>query len=159
MIVRWTVLACGDPNRGDDGAALAAVDRLTRTGAADARIRRVGMLEVDHVIDALAAGHCVVVDAVRGVEPGTVVELPLARLAGGSSGLIPASSHALPLAETIRLAELLGADLERGMFVGIGGRSFELGAELSEAAAWGATAAAVAMERILRTSRTASRCA
>lgn len=160
MSERWTILACGDPARGDDGAALAAVDRLTRNGAADARIRRVGMLQVEHVIDALAAGRCLVVDAVRGVEPGSVVELPLAKLAAGSSGFIPASSHALPLGETVRLAELLGADLARGTFIGIGGRSFDLGTAMSDDAASGVEAAVAAIERLLNEgSRAVSRCA
>jgi len=156
---RWTILACGDPSRGDDGAALAAVDRLSPGVSTDARIRPVGMLEVDHLIDALAAGRCLVVDAVRGVEPGVVVELPLSELAAGSSGFIPASSHALPLGETVRLAELLGADLTRGTFVGIGGRTFELGAALSEEAASGIEGAVATIERLLAESRAAAPCA
>jgi hydrogenase maturation protease len=157
---RWTILACGDPARGDDGAALAAVDRLATSGAADARIRRVGMLQVEHVIDALAAGGCLVVDAVRGVEPGSVVELRLVELAAGSSGFIPASSHALPLGETVRLAELLGADLGRGTFIGIGGRSFDLGAAMTDDAVSGVEAAAAAIERLLHEgTQTVSQCA
>ena len=160
MSDRWTILACGDPARGDDGAALAAVDRVAGGGTADALIRRVGMLHVEHVIDALAAGRCLVVDAIRGVEPGVPVELPLRQLATGSSGFTPASSHALPLDETVRLAELLGADLARGMFMGIGGRSFDLGDALSDEASRGVDAAVAAIERLLREApRGASRCA
>ena len=155
----WTILACGDPSRGDDGAALAAVERLSPGVPTDTRIRPISMLEVDHLIDALAAGRCLVVDAVRGVEPGVVVELPWAQLAAGSSGFTPASSHALPLRETVRLAELLGADLARGTFVGIGGRSFELGTGLSADAEQGIDAAVGAIERLLAESRAVSPCA
>lgn len=160
MSERWTILACGDPSRGDDGAALAAVDRLSPGVSTDAWIRPVGMLQVEHVIDALAAGCCLVVDAVRGVEPGSVVALPLAELAAGPSGFIPASSHALPLGETVRLAELLGADLTSGTFIGIGGGSFDLGTAMSDDAASGVEAAVAAIERLLNDGpRAVSRCA
>ena len=158
MSGHWTILACGDASRGDDGAALVVVDRLAGTGAGDVRIRRVGQLEVDHLIEALAGGPCVVVDAVRGIHPGHVVELPLGDLASGTSGAVMASTHALPPGETIRLAELLGADLDGGTFIGIGGRSFELGAAMSPEAMAGVDAAAAAIERLLLKPRTAARC-
>jgi hydrogenase maturation protease len=130
---RWTVLVCGDASRGDDGAAIAAAARLEHGGFRTTRVRRVGQLEPDDLVSALAAGgRCLVVDAVRGVEPGRIVEVPLRRLTT-SDGPQPASSHALPLEIVIGLAEALGADIDRAVFIGIGGRSFELGAGLSPA--------------------------
>jgi len=130
---RWTILVCGDASRGDDGAAIAAVARLERCNPPAIRVRRVGQLEPDDLVSAVAAGgRCLVVDAVRGVEPGRIVEVPLRRLIA-SDGPQPASSHALPLEIVIGLAEALGADIDRAVFVGIGGRSFELGAGLSPA--------------------------
>ena len=159
MTAHWTILVCGDAARGDDGAGLAVADRLTRSGCADARIRRVGQLQAEDLIAALAHGPCIVVDAVRGVEPGHVVELPLGRLASASSEVVPASTHALPVDVTVRLAEALGANLELGTFVGVGGRSFELGAGLSAEAAGGIEPAAAAIERRLATPGGAARCA
>ena len=60
---------------------------------------------------------------------------------------------------TVRLAEALGADLELGTFVGVGGHSFELGAGLSAEAAEGIEPAAAAIERRLAAPRGAARCA
>ena len=130
MTAPCTLLVCGDAARGDDGAAIAAVARLGPSRRIGVRVRLVGQLEPDDLVGALANGRCVVVDAVRGVEPGAVVEIPLRRLAA-PGGPMPASSHALPIPTVIGLAEALGADLDRGRFVGIGGDRFELGAGLS----------------------------
>jgi hydrogenase maturation protease len=133
MSGRCTVLVCGDPSRGDDGAAIAAVARLERGDPPATRVRRVGQLEPDDLVNAVAGGgRCVVVDAVRGIEPGRVIVAPLRSIAA-SDGPQPASSHALPLEIVIGLAEALGADLDRAVFVGIGGRRFELGTGLSPA--------------------------
>jgi hydrogenase maturation protease len=149
MNARWTILVCGDPARGDDGAGLAAVDRLEPGRRVGVRVRRVSMLEPDDLVSALAAGPCIVVDAVRGVEPGQVVEIPLRRLAA-VDGPVPASSHALPLETVIGLAEALGADIDDGTFIGIGGRWFGLGRGLTPAASRGLDACAGAIERTIR---------
>jgi hydrogenase maturation protease len=141
-----TVLVCGDPARGDDGAGIAAVARMRRADRIGVDIRRVGQLEPDDLVDALAAGDCVVVDAVRGIEPGTIVEVPLRRLAT-AGGPQPASSHALPLATVIGLAEALGADVDRATFVGIGGNRFDLGTGLSAPVATGLDACVTAILR------------
>ena len=132
MTGRCTLLVCGDPARGDDGAAIAAVARLAPMRRPGVRVRLVGQLDPDHLVEALVDGRCLVVDAVRGVEPGQVVEVPLRRLIA-ADGPVPASSHALPLDAVIGLAEALGADLDRGVFVGIGGTQFALGDQLSPA--------------------------
>jgi hydrogenase maturation protease len=145
---RCTVLVLGDSARGDDGAAAAAVARLAPIGRASVRVRHVGQLGPDDLVEALVEGRCVVVDAVRGIDPGSVVELPLRRLAA-AGGPQPASSHALPVETVIGLAEALGADLDRGAFVGIGGSLFDLGAGLSPAVEHGLTEAAAAIGRTI----------
>ena len=127
----WTVLVLGDPMRGDDGAALLAAEHL-EAGGTRHTIRRVGMLGPEDLVAALADGPCLVLDAVRGIAPGETVELPLDRVAD-AGGPQPASSHALPAGTIVRLAEALGARLESGTFLGIGGERFELGDGISPA--------------------------
>jgi hydrogenase maturation protease len=124
-----TILVCGDRYRGDDAAALLGADRLEQVVPEDVVVRRVGQLGPDQLVAAAAAGRCLVIDAVRGVEPGTIVVMPLADLR--TAGPASASSHALPLPTVIALADALGADIGRGTFVGIGGEAFELGEGLS----------------------------
>ena len=132
MSATWTILACGDASRGDDGAAIAVLERLPGEVSARVVVRRVGMLEPDDLVAATRGGSCVVLDAVRGVEPGSLVELPVADLAAFDAPA-PASSHALPLEVVIGLAEALGADLDAATFLGIGGSDFDLGRGLSDA--------------------------
>jgi hydrogenase maturation protease len=131
MSTPWTVLVLGDAMRGDDGAALLAAEHLERRTTLH-NIRRVGMLGPEDLVEALANGPCLVLDAVRGIEPGEVVELPLERVAS-AGGPQPASSHALPAGTIIGLAEALGARLQAGTFLGIGGERFELGDAISPA--------------------------
>ena len=126
----WTVLACGERERGDDAAALEAAVRLDTGTWTSARVRLVGQLSPEHLMDALDAGPVLVLDAVRGVEPGTVVEMPLAALLDRPAGWT-ATTHVLPMVSVVRLAGALGAPLDRGWFVGLGGTRFELGLGLS----------------------------
>jgi hydrogenase maturation protease len=153
MTATCTVLTCGDASRADDGAAIAAIGRLTEDRRQGVRVRLVGQLEPEDVLEALLAGRCIVVDAVRGVEPGEVIEIPLRSL-GATGGPQPASSHAMPIAIVIGLAEALGADLDNGVFVGIGGRSFELGSSLSVPVEAGLGALAAAVDQRIRASAT-----
>lgn len=127
-----TVLVLGDPMRGDDGAALLAAKHLETAAIPGCRIRRVGQLGPDDLVAALTEGPCLVLDAVRGVPPGEVVERPLAHVAD-AGGPQPASSHALPPGVIVRLAAALGAPLEAGTFLGIGGERFGLGEAISPA--------------------------
>jgi hydrogenase maturation protease len=139
-----TILVCGDRARGDDGAAIEAVAHLAPARRYGVRVRVVGQLEPDHLVTALLTGRCIVVDAVRGVPPGRVVEMPLRRILE-PDGPQPASSHALPVGTVVGLAAALGADIDQGWFVGIGGAEFGLGTGLSETveAAVGSVAAAI----------------
>jgi Ni,Fe-hydrogenase maturation factor len=100
--------------------AIAALERLPAELAGRVVVRRVGMLEPDDLVAATRGGSCVVLDAVHGVEPGSLVELPVAALAALDAPA-PASSHALPLDVVIGLAEALGADLDAATFLGMGG--------------------------------------
>ena len=129
MITHATVLVCGDRHRRDDAAALCAADRLGQVVPDDVDLRRVGQLGPDDLVAASSAGRCLVIDAVRGIAPGTVVSMPLVDLQ--ARGPASASSHALPLPTVVALADALGADMKGGMFVGIGGEEFELGEGLS----------------------------
>ena len=127
------VLVCGEPQRGDDAVAFAAV------GALSARIRRLadvrpcGQLEVDDLLAVPEGTGCVVVDAAVGVPPGKVVCIPLAEIAERPGGGAPRSSHTLPPDQAIRLAAALRGAPPEGVFVGIGGVDFSLGAGLSPA--------------------------
>jgi hydrogenase maturation protease len=126
----WTVLVCGDRGRGDDGAAMVAVERLPRRLRAEVRIRMCNQLEPDELVAALLSGPCLVLDTVRGVAPGALIEVPLTHLLTGDS-LAPSSSHALPMPIVVGLAASLGASLERSVFLGIGGAKFGPGERLS----------------------------
>jgi hydrogenase maturation protease len=128
----WTVLVCGDRMRGDDGAALAAVERLPRRLRAEIRIRPCSQLEPDELVAALLSGPCLVLDTVHGVAPGSLLEVPLTRLLSGD-GPAHASSHALPMPIIVGLAAAMGARLDDGAFLGIGGTPHGAGERLSPA--------------------------
>lgn len=129
------LFVCGSPDRGDDGAALAAVAGLLPTLPRDVlekiEVRRCSQLGIDDLVDLPPEMTAVVVDAAVGIAPGQVIVLSLARVAGQRVGPAPHSSHALPPDVTIRLAGDLRGALPEGSFVGIGGRSFAFGRPLS----------------------------
>jgi hydrogenase maturation protease len=135
--VRTVLLACGEPERGDDGAALAAVAALPPLVAGRVAIVRCGQLEVDHLLAVPDGAVCVVVDAAVGVAAGEVVVIPLADLADRAGRGAPRSSHALPPDQVVSLAAALRGRPPDGVFVGIGGRAFGLGAGLSPEVAAG----------------------
>lgn len=129
------VLVCGNPDRGDDGAAVAAVATVLPTLPADVlarlEVRRCPQLAARDLLDIPSTVRAVIVDAALGAAPGQVVVVPLGDLAGRSDTPIPHSSHAVPADLPIRLAALIRSDPPDGTFVGIGGRSFGYGATLS----------------------------
>ena len=126
-----TVFVCGQPLRGDDGAARAAVMELPPQARLAARIREVGELSVEDLLTLAPGSAAIVVDAVSGVEPGRLVSFELTELRTHAPGLAPRSTHQLPLDQVVGLAELLGADV-RGTFIGVGGLDFGFGRPLSE---------------------------
>lgn len=131
------LLVCGNGDRGDDGAALAAVagvlPTLPRSVLDRVEVRRCPQLDVTDLADLPEGVSAVVVDTAVGIAPGQVVVLPLDRVAHDGGGPVPFSSHALPPQATLRLAADLRGSTPAGSFVGIGGRSFAFGRPLSAA--------------------------
>jgi hydrogenase maturation protease len=129
-VAEVTVLVCGEPLRGDDAIGPRVADALSERVRRRAEVRQVGGLMPDDLLR--SAGPVIVVDAVRGLPAGTVVDLPLGDVTElEASGAGPASSHTLPLASVVAIAEHLEGGRLRGRFIGIGGASFELGAPMS----------------------------
>jgi len=130
---RVAVLVCGEPERGDDAAAFAAVATLPDTVRAIIDVVLCGQLEVEHLLDVPDGLPCVVVDAAVGIPPGEVVAIPLAMVASRPGSGAPRSSHTLPPDQVISLAAALRGRPPEGVFVGIGGEEFGFGAGLSQA--------------------------
>jgi hydrogenase maturation protease len=126
-----TLLVCGEPMRGDDALGLAVLAALPPSARALAEVRHVGQLMPDDLVP--NESPVIVLDAVAGPKPGTLVDLPIDRLAAASAGrdFTPASSHALPLTVTLGIVERLSGRLPDGRFVGIAGADYALGAGLS----------------------------
>ena len=122
------VLVCGDAQRRDDGVALRAVERLTGPIRAMVDLRFVGQLDPQALLD--AGSPCVVVDAVVGVAPGTILCSPLAAVAEIGAAA-PHSSHALPAAMVVGLAQAMGADVAGSRLVGVGIGDVRFGTALS----------------------------
>lgn len=129
--VRVEVLACGAVDRGDDGAALVAVRDLAGLPS-DVRVRAIGRLDIDDLLEVPAGATVVIVDAATGIRPGRVLDVPLDRVLNDLDGLRPRSSHALAVPEVLGLAELLRGQPIRGRLVAIGGADFGLCGRLSE---------------------------
>jgi hydrogenase maturation protease len=132
------VFVCGEPARGDDAAAFAAVGLLPPAVRARASIVPVGGLDVLLLLDLPPGEPCVVVDAVAGLPPGEIWVRPLAALVDRAQALTgagrapePRSSHELPLDQVLALAAALRDAPPAGTFVGIGGSCWEAGAPLS----------------------------
>ena len=134
MSVAVRILACGAIDRGDDGAALLAVRRLPVAARRVACVEEVGQLSAEHLLGS-PGSRSVVVDCVRGVPAGLILELPLAELPALEASLRVSSTHALSAGEAVGLAAALGAVGPRDRFLGIGGTSFAVGGPLSKAVA------------------------
>lgn len=139
MTVRVPVFVCGEPTRGDDAAAHAAVELLAPAARELADVVAAGQLDVLFLLDLPADRPCVVVDAVAGLAPGEVWVRPLAALVDRARALErsgravePRSSHELPLEQVLALAATLRDHPPAGTFVGIGGACWDAGAGLSD---------------------------
>jgi hydrogenase maturation protease len=124
---RATLFIIGHPNRGDDGAAEAALARIDHLALAAVEVVRALDLDVETL---MRAGPVVVVDAIRGPTPGTIVVWTLAEVAELPEAPT-ASTHGLPLPAVLKLAAALGGHPLRGRFVGIAGARFSIGSPLS----------------------------
>lgn len=135
------LLVCGNADRGDDGAALAAVahilPRIEDAIRHRIEVRRCAQLDPTDLVDVPAGQACIVVDTVVGVDAGTVVLMPLEQLAADGHGVSPRSSHALPIDQVLGIAAALRGALPTGVFVGIGGRRFGFGGRRSRAVTLG----------------------
>ena len=126
------VLICGSPDRGDDGAAPAAARILGAELPNGVRLRIVGQLDIDDLLDIPTGAAVVIVDAATGLRPGQVLSLPLDSLSGSGQPVRPRSSHALAFPEVVGLAELIRGHPIRGRIVAVGAVDFALGGALSE---------------------------
>ena len=130
------VFVCGSPDRGDDGAAVAAAEVVRPTLPPDVRMRTVGQLDVEDLLAVEPDAAVVIVDVATGIEPGVVVEMALARL-HERDALCPRSSHALAVSGVVGLAEFMQQRPLRGRVVAMGGARFALGSVLSHPVAAG----------------------
>ncbi|MEW5990570.1 MAG: hydrogenase maturation protease [Chloroflexota bacterium] len=129
------ILVCGTADRGDDGAALAAISHVLPELPEPLRgrieVRRCPQLDVTDLLDIGLRESVVVVDTVVGVEPGKIVTMSLDDLARRPAGVAPRSSHALSVDDALLIAEALRGAVPAGLFVGIGGRWFGYGERFS----------------------------
>jgi hydrogenase maturation protease len=127
---RVSLLVCGEPMRGDDSVAQAVVNALPSATLRLVDVRRVGQLMPDDLLE--GDGATILLDAVAGPAAGEVIDLPLASLVDAEAMEInPASTHALPPLVTLGIAARLRGSLPEGRFLGIAGRSYGIGSELS----------------------------
>lgn len=131
------ILVCGSADRGDDGAALTALAHLLPTLSpeicARVEIRRCQQLDATDLIDIAPGTTCLIVDTAVGIEPGSVVTIPLSELVSRAPALAPRSSHALPVDQVLLIASTLRGTLPDGTFIGIGGKWFGYGPRFSRA--------------------------
>jgi hydrogenase maturation protease len=149
------LLICGNADRGDDGAAIAAIapprPALPPRLLERLEVRRCGHLRLEDLVDVPATEAAVVVDAAVGIPPGHVVILPLTAIAGDPSVPTPRSTHELPIDQVIGLAALCrDGGVPSGSFVGIGGRRFGYGRPLSRSVRLNIDAYKEAIESELR---------
>lgn len=129
------MLACGQTLRGDDAVAFAAVRRLPPDVRRDITVRRVGAIAPEDLVALPAGARVIIVDAIVGPSPGTVLHLDLADIPARQArreSRFTASSHQLPLGDVIALAQLLRVEPLTGSFVGLAIESVAMGATLSD---------------------------
>lgn len=142
---RVRIVALGNPDRGDDGAALAlaaGLRELLEGGGGD-RDPNDGMPGQVTVVMAGKPGpglldllppeeFCILLDATcTGVPPGTIYKIPLGEV---TTDLLPdlrVSSHGFGPGEALALGRALGRTLPPGYFLGIEGKRYGPGEELS----------------------------
>lgn len=143
---RVSLFVIGHQSRGDDGAAEAALKRVSREALERVDVVRAHDLDVETL---MGAGPVVVVDAIRGPAPGTIMVWTLAEVAELPEAPT-ASTHGLPLPAVLKLAAALGGHPLHGRFVGIAGARFTIGSQLSAPVRAALPAAARAIESAIR---------
>ncbi|MFC1574606.1 hydrogenase maturation protease [Gemmatimonadota bacterium] len=124
------IVALGNPDRGDDGAALIVAARF-QTEAPVVLAGRPG----PGLLDLLPPDRdCLLLDVTSsGAPPGTLRQIPLDILSPASLPDARISSHGFGPGEAFALARALGRQLPHGHFIGIEGECYEVGARLSPA--------------------------
>jgi hypothetical protein len=130
--------AAGAPLRDDgrdpglrDSAPIVALRSLAGSLPDDVALRLIERLDIDDLLAVPAGAGVVVVDAVEGIDPGWVVQIPFSGLIGRESGFVLRASHALSVPGTIGLASMIHGRPMVGVVVAIGGACFGLGDALS----------------------------
>ncbi|HET9436515.1 MAG TPA: hypothetical protein VFO50_06630 [Candidatus Limnocylindrales bacterium] len=145
------IIVCGTADRGDDGAALAAISHVLPSLPDPIRgrieVKRCPQLDVTDLLAIGPGESCVVVDTVVGVEPGEIVVLSLDELARRPGHVAPRSSHALSVDDALLIAEAVRGTMPNGTFVGIGGKWFGYGERFSRAVKGGIPAFGDAIRR------------
>lgn len=129
------VIALGSPHGGDDEVMLGVAEALEAAVGVEVIIAgRPG----PGLVELLAPAEVPVVllDVVRsGSAAGTIHAMGLGELRERGLASDPVSSHGFGPAEALKLAEALGRPLPDGVFVGVEGEQFTIGAEPSSAVA------------------------
>ncbi|HEU4672046.1 MAG TPA: hydrogenase maturation protease [Candidatus Limnocylindrales bacterium] len=126
-----TLIVCGSADRADDGAALAALAALDRATLAGVRVHAVGEVRVEELVDAAALGPVVIADAAVGIGAGVVAVIPFERLGAFVRSIHVRSTHELPIADAVALAEMLIGRTIEGAIVVIGAGDVRHGGQLS----------------------------
>ncbi len=149
------LLVCGNVERGDDGAALAAVTGLLPGLPphllAGLDVRACEQLELEDLLELPDDTACVIVDAALGVVPGAVVTIRLSDVPGrdARTGPVARSSHVLPIGQVVAIAEVMRGRALDGSLVAIGGDSFGFGPGLGRAVRDGLPAFRTSIEAAL----------
>ncbi len=129
--IPWVrVIALGTSTASDDGAAIAAAQQLRTMPNVELVIAgRPGARLLDLLDPDMPTLLLEVVEL--GAACGNLLEVPLSELAHASVDAKPIASHGPGAAEALAIAHAQGRELPRGIFLGIGGRQFELGGDRS----------------------------
>ena len=127
---RVRIVALGNQDRGDDGAALLVAERFWDVASVVLAGRPgAGLLEL------LPPDQgCILLDVTSsGSPPGTLHQLCLGSLNPSSFPDARISSHGFGPGEALALARSIGRRLPQGYFIGIEGEVYEIGTGLSSA--------------------------
>jgi hydrogenase maturation protease len=124
------IVALGNQDRGDDGAALLVAERFS-DAASVIMAGRPG----SGLIDLLSpCQSCILLDVTSsGAPAGTIHQIPLDDLNPATLPDARVSSHGFGPGEALALARTLGRQLPNGYFIGIEGECYDLGTGLSPA--------------------------
>ena len=124
------VIGIGNPSRGDDAIGPLAIDRLAALALPEMELLTDFQLQIEHAVDLLGRREVVFIDAAAsGAEPFSFEAVAAAQETG-------ALTHALsPAAVLHAYTRVTNAPLPAAFVLAVRGYVFELGADLSAAAA------------------------